>query len=122
MQPVKSMIEAGIRPAAEADAGGANANPLFNMKNWITRIDDKGFQLDPKERVSKQEALWMYTLWAAAYTGEEKLFGSIEPGKLADLVVTASDYMTYPDKDLDKLRVLLTMVDGKVVYEAAGSF
>jgi predicted amidohydrolase YtcJ len=121
-QPVKSMIEAGIRPAAEADANGPGAVPLFNMKNWITRIDDNGWQLDPAERVSRQEALWMYTLWAAAYSGEQKLLGSIEPGKLADVVVLAGDYMTWPVEDLHNLRVLLTVVGGKVVYQAPGAF
>jgi predicted amidohydrolase YtcJ len=122
MQPVKSMIEYGIRPAAEADAGGAAAAPLFNMKNWITRIDENGWQLDPKEKVSRQEALWMYTLWAAGYSGEEKILGSIEPGKLGDVVVVAGDYMTFPERELDKLRVVLTIIDGKVVFEAPGSF
>jgi predicted amidohydrolase YtcJ len=122
MQPVKSMIEYGIRPAAEADAGGAAAAPLFNIQNWVTRIDDKGWQLDPAEKVSRQEALWMYTLWAAGYTGEQDLFGSIEPGKLADVVVVNGDYMTFPERDLSKMRALLTMIGGKVVHEVAGSF
>ncbi len=121
-QPVKSLIDAGIRPAAEADANGRSASPLFNMRNWITRVDDKGWQLDPAEKVSRQEALWMYTRWAAGYSGEEDLFGSIEPGKLADLVVVAGDYMTFPELELDKLRVVLTVIGGKIVHQVPGSF
>lgn len=122
MQPVKSLITAGLKPAAEADANGPAANPLFNMKNWITRIDDKGWQLDPAEKISRQEALYMYTKWAAGYFGEEDKLGSIEPGKLADVIVMAGDYMTYPENDLPKLRVLMTIVGGKVVYQAQGAF
>ncbi len=92
------------------------------MRNWITRVDDKGWQLDPAEKVSRQEALWMYTRWAAGYSGEEDLFGSIEPGKLADLVVVAGDYMTFPELELDKLRVVLTVIGGKIVHQVPGSF
>jgi len=123
MQPVKSMIEAGIRPAAEADAFDPRTTaPLFNIMKWVTRRDDRGRQLDPAEAVSREEALYMYTAWAAAYSGEEEVLGSIEPGKLADLVVLAGDYLTFPEDELDKLRILMTVVDGKVVYEVDGSF
>jgi predicted amidohydrolase YtcJ len=122
MQPVKSLIEAGIRPVAEADSRGRYAAPLYNMQRWITRQDDKGRQLDPDEKASREEVLYMYTLWAAAYSGEEDILGSIEPGKLADLVVMGGDYLTFPEEDLDKLRVLMTVVGGQVVHEAAGAF
>ena len=122
MQPVKSLIEAGIRPAAEADVRGAAAAPLYNMQRWITRRDDKGRQLDPAEAVNREEALYLYTLWAAAYSGEEDILGSIEPGKLADLVVFGGDFMTFPEDDLDKLRILMTVLGGEVVHEAAGAF
>jgi hypothetical protein len=123
MQPVKSMIEAGIRPAAEADAfTHQSAAPMFNINNWVTRIDQKGRQLDPAEKISREEALYLYTLWAAAYSGEQDILGSIEPGKLADLVVFAGDYMTFPEGDLEKLRVLMTIVGGEVVYEVSGAF
>ena len=122
MQPVKSLIEAGIRPVAEADSRGRYAAPLYNMQRWITRRDDKGRQLDPNEKASREEVLYMYTLWAAAYSGEQDILGSIEPGKLADLVVLGGDYLTFPEEDLDKLRVLMTVVGGQVVHEASGAF
>jgi hypothetical protein len=122
MQPVKSLIEAGIRPVAEADARGRYAAPLYNIQRWITRRDDKGRQLDPNEKASREEALFMYTLWAAAYSGEQDILGSIEPGKLADLVVLGGDYLTFPEEDLDKLRVLMTVVGGEVVHEVSGAF
>ncbi len=123
MQPVKSLIEAGIKPAAEADAfNPRTAAPLFNIMKWVTRLDDKGRQLDPAEKVSREEALHMYTIWAARYSGEEDTIGSIEPGKLADLVVLGGDYLTFPENELDKLRVLMTVMGGQVVHEASGAF
>ena len=89
---------------------------------WVTRLDDRGRQLDPAEKVSREEALYMYTLWAAAYSGEQDILGSIEPGKLADLVVLGGDYLTFPETELDKLRVLMTVMGGQVVHEAPGAF
>lgn len=123
MQPVKSLIEAGIRPAAEADAFDSRTQAaLFNMQKWITRLDDQGRLVNPDERIDRREALYMYTLWAARYSGEQDILGSIEPGKLADLVVLGGDFMTFPENDLDKLRVLMTVVGGRVVHEASGAF
>jgi predicted amidohydrolase YtcJ len=122
-QPVKSIIDGGVFPVAEADAGlGPESAPLTNIKRWVTRLDHKNRVINAKEMVSRQQALYMYTRWAARYSGEEKLLGSIEPGKLADIVVFQGDYMTYPDADLDKLRVVMTVVGGKVVYQAEGAF
>jgi predicted amidohydrolase YtcJ len=121
MQPVRSMIDAGIRPAAEADARYPFSAPLFNITKWVTRIDDKGRMINKEEKIDRKEALYMYTLWAAAYSGEEKLIGSIEPGKLADLVVLGGDYMTFPETDLGKMPVVMTVVGGRIVHEVAGA-
>ncbi len=62
----------------------------------------------------------MTTLNAAKFIGEEKELGSIEAGKLADLVVLSGDFLTVPDLEIEKLRVLMTVVDGRVVHEAPG--
>ena len=123
MQPVRSLIDAGIRPAAEADAFDERSSaPLFNMMKWITRLDDQGRLINPQERITKEEALYMYTLWSAGYSGEQDLLGSIEVGKLADLVVLGGDYLTFPENDLDKLRILMTVLAGNIVHEVSGAF
>ena len=122
MMPVKTMINAGIYPAAEADTRPPRSAPLYQLKNFITRKDADGRVWNPDEKLSRREALHMYGLWAARYTGEEDLLGSIETGKLADLVVLGGDFMTFPEDELDKLRVLMTVVDGKVIYEVSGAF
>ena len=64
----------------------------------------------------------MYTLWSAGYSGEQDLLGSIEAGKLADLVVLGGDYLSFPENDLDKLRILMTVLGGRIVHEASGAF
>ena len=53
--------------------------------------------------------------------GEEDRLGSIEVGKLADLVVVDKDYLTIPEDDISEIRTLMTVVGGKVVYEKPGS-
>ena len=122
MAPAKSLIRAGIKPAAEADTRPPQSYPLFQIRNWITRKDRDGKVWNPDERLTREEALYMYTAWAARYSGEEDILGSIEPGKLADLVILGGDYMTFPEDNLETLRVHMTMVDGKVVYEVPDAF
>ena len=70
-----------------------------------------------EQRISRQEALRLFTINNAYLTFEENVKGSLEPGKLADLVVLSDDIMTCPvDKILD-LTVLMTMVNGKIVFQ-----
>ncbi len=62
------------------------------------------------------DAIRLYT-WNGAYLGkEETIKGSIEPGKLADLVVLDRDILTVPSEEIKDIRVLMTIVDGKIVY------
>jgi hypothetical protein len=122
MMPTKSLIAAGVMPVAESDSRPPRSNPLWVIKNFVTRKDKQGKIWNANEKISRREALYMYTLWSARYTGEQNKLGSIEPGKLADLAVLAGDYMTFPEDELDKLRVLLTLVGGKAVHEVPGSF
>ncbi|MDA2933630.1 amidohydrolase family protein [Acidobacteria bacterium AH-259-D05] len=68
------------------------------------------------QKVSRQDALRMKTIWAAAYVGDKQKLGSIEAGKLADLVVLDGDYMSVPEDQISELEVILTMVGGKVAY------
>jgi hypothetical protein len=91
---------------------------------WIavTRRTVDGSVLNPEQRLDRLEALRMWTLNGAYLTFEEELKGSIEPGKLADLIVISKDYLACPAEEIKDIEVLLTVVGGKVVYqsEAAG--
>ncbi len=58
----------------------------------------------------------MKTIWAAAFVGEEGKLGSLEPGKLADLVILDGDYLTVPEQQISELNVVLTFVGGKKAY------
>ena len=70
------------------------------------------------QKVSRQDALRMKTIWAAQYVGDEEKLGSLQAGKLADLVVLDRDYMTVPEDQISELEVIMTIVGGKVVYSS----
>ncbi len=107
----RSFIEAGLRPVAQTGP------PLHTIEAFITRKDDKGRVWAPQEKVSRQQALWMKTRWAAYISGDQDKLGSIEEGKLADLVVLGGDYLAVPEEEISDLPVLVTLVGGKVMYE-----
>ena len=77
---------------------------------------------NPQEAVSREQALRMVTLYPAEHIGESDRPGIIEVGKLADWVILDQDYMTMPEDEIATIQALLTMVDGKVVYEREGAF
>ena len=69
--------------------------------------------LHPEERITREEALKMHTTWAAYFQLEEKDKGSLEVGKLADLVVIDRDYLTCPEDEIRNIQPVMVMIDGK---------
>ena len=91
-------------------------HPLWQMQKLITRRDESGRVWNKEQGISRQQALMMYTNWAARYTGDEEILGTLEPGKLADLVVLEGDFLEAPAENLSQLKVLLTVLGGRVIY------
>ncbi len=102
--------------AGGSDFPGSPLSPLLGMYASVTRKTAIG-ELGPKEAISRQEALKLYTTYAAHISFEEDLKGSIEPGKLADFVVLSDDLLTVPEEQIKDIEVLMTVVGGKVVYD-----
>lgn len=92
-------------------------NPFLGMWNAITRKMTNGEVLHPEERISREEALRMYTSWAAWMQHAEKDRGSIEKGKLADLTMIDRDYLRVPADGIRDIEPLMVIVDGKIVHE-----
>jgi predicted amidohydrolase YtcJ len=116
----RSMIDAGLEPTASTDMTGiylGNINPFEAMYAMVTRESDMG-KFVPGQAISVTEALKMWTLWAAKSMGEDKVKGSIEPGKYADMTVLSDDIFTIPKENLKHVKAFKTIVGGKVVYEA----
>lgn len=96
-------------------------NPWTGVQNAVTRQTTDGDPpggFIPKERVSLGDAIRGYTLGAAIAGHREKNEGSLEPGKVADLIIVSQDLFKIEPTDIAKTQVLLTMVGGKVVYES----
>jgi predicted amidohydrolase YtcJ len=93
-------------------------NPWLGLWVALTRKTERAAGvLVPDEKLTREEALRMYTIHNAYLNREEKRKGSLEVGKLADLIVVDRDVLTCPIDDVRDTRVLLTVVGGKVVYE-----
>jgi predicted amidohydrolase YtcJ len=92
-------------------------NPFINMYVMVTRKDKNGVVYGANQAITRQEALRLYTNGAAAYSFKEGVKGSIEPGKLADLVVISNDILTCPEESMKDIQAVMTIVDGKIVYE-----
>ena len=118
--PYRSLIAMGFRPPGNSDTAGTRTeaiNPMPNIHLLVTRINARGDVVTPEERLSVTDALRVYSLFPAYAGFEEKTKGSLEPGKLADLVVLSDDVLTIPPARLAQVKVDVTIVDGRVRYE-----
>jgi len=117
----RSMLAAGAPLAFGSDWPVAPLGPLLGIYAAVTRATLDGKYPDgwiPDERVSVEEALRAYTSGSAYAAFEEKEKGTLAPGKLADVVVLSADLFTIPPEKIKDTRVVLTVVGGKVVYQA----
>ncbi len=109
--PVKTMIDNGIHPSIEP-----GDSPWATIRQFITRKDRDGKVWGPQEKVDRITALRMPTAWAAEYILKADKLGTLEPGKLADLVVLDKDYMTIPEDAIATIQPQLTIFDGKIAF------
>jgi predicted amidohydrolase YtcJ len=117
--PVRSYLDAGLPTSAGTDSSVVPYNPLWVIYHFVTRDTITGGVMGADQRVSRADALRMSTIANAHLTFEEGSKGSIEPGKLADLVVLDRDILTVPEKQIEATRPLMTMVAGEIVYTDA---
>jgi len=115
--PMRAYLDRHFIVAGGTDSSVVPYPPLWVIYHFVTRDTISGGVLGPDQRISRQEALRVETINNAYLTFEEAMKGSIEPGKLADLVVLPEDILTCPDKHIQQMRVSMTMVGGRVAYE-----
>jgi len=92
-------------------------NPFLNMYVMVTRKDPNGNVYGAAEAIAREQALRLYTSAASRYTFEEARKGTIEPGKLADMVVLSADYTAVPEDQIKDIKADMTLVGGKVVFQ-----
>jgi len=126
-QPVRDLLKAGIR--VHFEGGKPDEPPMWRAQRFITRVaryatrSERGAEATgnlvwgQQHGVDRKEALRLLTIEAAFFISEEKMLGSIEKGKYADVVVLNGDYMSVPENEIEKLEPVMTVVGGNVVYE-----
>ena len=115
-----SFIKLGVIVPGGSDAPVERGEPMIEFYAAVARKDVRGFTGEgwhPEERVSREDALKMFTIWPAYVAFEENLRGSIETGKLADLTVLSADIMKIPEMDILKTKCVMTVIGGEIVFE-----
>jgi predicted amidohydrolase YtcJ len=124
--PLRSYIDAGIITVAGSDHmighdknNAVNPyNPFLSMWTEVTRLTNRGKVIHPEQKITRQEALKTHTIWPAYLQFAEKERGSIEAGKLADMVVIDRDYLTCPENEIKDIQPVMTILNGAIVYRA----
>ena len=115
--PLRTYLDHGIKVMTGSDSGRRPTGvPLFTIFEAVNRVRSSGKVINPEERITLEEAIRAVTITPAYSTFEEDLKGSIEPGKLADLVVLGKDILTVPSLEIKDIPVLRTMMGGEFVY------
>ncbi|MBB5790473.1 amidohydrolase [Jiangella mangrovi] len=116
--PFRMIVDSGI-PAGMHEDGVhiAPHNPWYALHYATTGLNALGQQINPGQQLTRQEALHSYTRANAWYLNREDRLGSIEPGKLADLLVLDRDYFTVSDADMRRTLPVLTVVGGEIVHD-----
>ncbi len=120
--PFRTIVDSGIHVGAGSDAAAVSVfDPWVEIYYMVTGKNAAGELINPGQQLTRLEALRLYTSENGWYTHEEDKLGTIEPGKFGDLVVLSADYFDssrVPDEGLKKLKSVLTVVDGNIVYNA----
>jgi predicted amidohydrolase YtcJ len=120
VQPLRQIMDAGIPVGAGTDATRpASYNPWIALYWMVTGKTVGGTQITSHDsRLSREEALRLYTAGSAWFSGEEDVKGTIAPGQYADFAILSADYFSVPDEQVTAIESVLTVTGGDVVYTA----
>jgi len=117
LHPHKTMLEMGIIAGGNNDCPITYYGPFVQIYTAVTRKTVTGQIISPEEAINVMDAIKVYT-WNGAYLAkEENTKGSIEPGKLADMIVLDRDIQSIPAEEIKNTEVITTIVNGKIVYQ-----
>jgi hypothetical protein len=122
--PYRSMLSQGFRPAGNSDTGGTRTpdiNPMRRLSWLVARINQRGEVVQPQEAVSLTDGLRILSLFGAWAGFEDKNRGTLEAGKLADLVVVSEDLTTVAPNMIANAKIDMTIIDGAVRYDRLAS-
>jgi len=116
ISPMRSVLNAGMIATSHTDAPVALPNLMQVMWATVSRTSRSGKVMGPDERLTPVEALKAITLWGAYEHFEDGTKGSLEPGKLADMVILSDNPLTIDPMEINTIVVLETIKDGETVY------
>ncbi len=114
---IRTLLDEGIMTGGGTDAPVLPANPFVSMWWMVARDTLASETLGPEQAITREEALRLYTIDSAYTQFAEEETGSIEVGKLADLVVLSEDILTVPEENIKDIEAQMTLLDGGIVYE-----
>jgi predicted amidohydrolase YtcJ len=115
---MRSLIDAGLMPPSSSDYTASPSDPMMWLRSQVTRTDPAGNVWGPSQKITVQEAIACGTLNGARSTFDEHDRGTLEPGKLADLVVWDRDPLTADPMSLIDIKPDRVMTGGQWVFEA----
>lgn len=116
----QSFIKSGVVVPGGSDAPVERGEPMIEFYASVARKDQKGFTgagWHPEEAATREQALKMFTIWPAYAAFEERLRGTIEVGKLADLTIFSADIMQIAELEILKTRCVMTVIGGEIVFD-----
>jgi predicted amidohydrolase YtcJ len=117
--PFRTIVDHGIQAGIHGDGAHiAPLNPWPHIYFAVTGVNSFGDRVNGDQQLTRQEALRLFTKGNSWFLRMEEKIGTVEDGKLADLVVLDRDYFTVPEADIRKIRSVLTIVDGRIVHDA----
>ena len=111
-------VDKGIIAAGNSDWNVTPANPLLGIYGLVTRRTSKGKTIGENEKLSLKEALEFYTKNSAYLDFQEKLKGTLEMGKFADITVFEEDIFAMDEDKMRDAKVYMTIVSGKIIYDS----
>ena len=117
ISPMRSILDAGMHATSHSDAPVALPNLMQVVWATVNRTSRSGDVIGPAERVTPLEAMKMITLWGAEQLGEQVSKGSLESGKLADMVIVSDNPLSIDPMKINSIVVLETIKEGKSVYK-----
>jgi predicted amidohydrolase YtcJ len=118
MFAMRELLDAGVRPPSSSDYTASPSEPMMWLQSQVTRTDYQGHTWGANQRITLKEAVRAGTLDGATASFEEHIKGTLEPGKLADLVVWDQDVFKTDPAQLVTVKAERTMVGGQWMYES----
>jgi predicted amidohydrolase YtcJ len=118
MSPMRTAIDLGLRPTNHTDYGVAPIDQMMTIWTAVNRVSRSGEVIGPDQRITPLEALKAITINAAYQYGEQDSKGSLEPGKVADLVILDKNPLKVDPMTIKDIKVVETIKEGKTIYKA----